>query len=72
MNSLYFKLSDYLKQRFNRRVYKISVDGGFTCPNRDGSKGFGGCLFCSSSGSGDMAAGSGNIRADLDNQIELL
>lgn len=65
-------INTYLKKRFNYKVVKLSLDGGFTCPNRDGSKGFGGCLFCSSSGSGDMAAGSGNIRADLDNQIELL
>ena len=65
-------INTYLKKEFGGKVVKLSLDGGFTCPNRDGSKGTGGCLFCSASGSGDMAAGSGNIRADLDSQIKLL
>ena len=65
-------ISPYLKKAFGGKVVKLSLDGGFTCPNRDGSKGTGGCLFCSASGSGDMAAGTGNIRADLDSQISLL
>lgn len=62
----------YLKDRFGCKVVKLSLDGGFTCPNRDGTKGSGGCLFCSASGSGDMAAGSGHISADLEDQIHLL
>lgn len=65
-------INTYLKNKFGHKVVKLSLDGGFTCPNRDGTKGTGGCLFCSASGSGDMAAGSGNIRADLDQQIRLL
>ena len=65
-------ISTYLKRRFGSKVVKLSVDGGFTCPNRDGSKGVGGCAFCSSSGSGDMASGSGDPLADLDSQIALL
>ena len=65
-------INTYLKNEFGGKVVKLSIDGGFTCPNRDGSKGIGGCLFCSASGSGDMADGSGNIKADLDNQIKLL
>ena len=65
-------ISTYLKTRFGGKVVKLSVDGGFTCPNRDGSKGVGGCAFCSSSGSGDMASGSGDPLADLDSQIALL
>lgn len=65
-------INTYLKKEFGGKVVKLSLDGGFTCPNRDGSKGFGGCLFCSASGSGDMAAGSGNISADLESQIRLL
>ena len=68
MNSL----SSFLKRQFNCKVVKLSLDGGFTCPNRDGTKGTGGCLFCSASGSGDMADGSGDIKTDLDNQIRLL
>lgn len=65
-------INTYLKNRFGSKVVKLSLDGGFTCPNRDGSKSTGGCLFCSASGSGDMADGSGNIFRDLDNQINLL
>lgn len=65
-------VNTYLKNTFGSKVVKLSLDGGFTCPNRDGSKGVGGCLFCSASGSGDMAAGSGDIVADLDAQISLL
>ncbi len=65
-------VNTYLKQTFGHKVVKLSLDGGFTCPNRDGTKAFGGCAFCSASGSGDMASGSGDIRADLNRQIQLL
>lgn len=65
-------INTYLKKKFNHKIVKLSLDGGFTCPNRDGSKGVGGCLFCSSSGSGDTAAGSGDIMSDLNTQIDLL
>ena len=65
-------ISTYLKQTFGKKMVKLSLDGGFTCPNRDGSKATGGCAFCSASGSGDMASGSGDILADLDRQIQLL
>ncbi|PIS27851.1 MAG: TIGR01212 family radical SAM protein [Candidatus Marinimicrobia bacterium CG08_land_8_20_14_0_20_45_22] len=43
----YYHYSRYLHERFQTRVYRVSVDGGFTCPTRDGTKGFGGCLYCS-------------------------
>ena len=49
----YNKISDYLKEKFGERVLKICVDGGFTCPNRDGKCGTGGCIFCTETGSGD-------------------
>ncbi len=49
-------IGSWLRRRFGRKIIKLSLDGGFTCPNRDGSKGRGGCLFCSGSGSGDMAS----------------
>lgn len=65
-------INTYLKKKFDRKTVKLSIDGGFTCPNRDGTKGTGGCLFCSSSGSGDTASGSGDIIRDLDSQIRLL
>lgn len=48
-------LSDYNKERFGCKVYKLSLDGGFTCPNRDGTVGTGGCIFCT--GSGEFAEG---------------
>ena len=54
----YNSIATYLKERFGCRVIKLPLDGGFTCPNRDGSKGFGGCTFCSESGSGDFASRS--------------
>ena len=46
----------WLKQRFGHKVVKLSLDGGFTCPNRDGTCGTGGCIFCSSEGSGELAS----------------
>jgi len=48
-------ISGYLKDMFGEKVVKLALDGGFTCPNRDGSKGRGGCIFCSSDGSGEFA-----------------
>ncbi|MDY6820079.1 MAG: TIGR01212 family radical SAM protein [Deferribacterota bacterium] len=48
MKKLYYSLSDYLKDKFGEKAYKISVDAGFSCPNRDGSKGYGGCIYCNS------------------------
>lgn len=51
----YTTLNSYLKNRFGCKVYKIALDGGFTCPNRDGTVGTDGCIFCSKGGSGDFA-----------------
>lgn len=51
-------LSDYYKSVFGVKTYKLSLDAGCTCPNRDGTKGRGGCIFCSQSGSGDFASSS--------------
>lgn len=51
----YTILNSYLKEKFGCKVYKISLDCGFTCPNRDGTLGYGGCIFCSEGGSGDFA-----------------
>ncbi len=50
----YFHLNKYLKNKFGERTLKICIDAGFTCPNRDGSVGIGGCIFCSERGSGDL------------------
>lgn len=52
----YLNARDYYKDKYGERVLKICVDGGFNCPNRDGTKGYGGCIFCSERGSGDKLA----------------
>lgn len=54
----FYSVSDFYKEKFGVKVYKISLDSGCTCPNRDGTKGIGGCIFCSASGSGDFASDS--------------
>ncbi|MBQ6468980.1 MAG: TIGR01212 family radical SAM protein [Lachnospiraceae bacterium] len=48
-------VNQYLKEQYGTKVYKIAINGGFTCPNRDGTAGWGGCTFCSGSGAGDFA-----------------
>ena len=55
-NKRYYTYDYYLKSTFGGKVAKIPLDGGFTCPNRDGTCGVGGCIYCSSSGSGDFTA----------------
>ncbi|MDD6727770.1 MAG: TIGR01212 family radical SAM protein [Eubacteriales bacterium] len=51
----YYSLNNYLRDTFGEKVYKISIDAGFTCPNRDGTIDTRGCIFCSKGGSGDFA-----------------
>ena len=53
MNERFKHLNTYLKEKFGERTLKICIDGGFTCPNRDGKCGIGGCIFCSERGSGE-------------------
>lgn len=50
----YRHLNEYLKNKFGERTLKICIDGGFTCPNRDGKLGYGGCIYCSEKGSGEL------------------
>ena len=57
----YNHLNKYLKNKFGERTLKICIDGGFTCPNRDGTKGYGGCIFCSEKGSGEHLISNENI-----------
>lgn len=57
----YKHLNNYLKNKFGERTLKICIDGGFTCPNRDGTIGTGGCIFCSEKGSGDLIKYNKNI-----------
>lgn len=54
-NKRYHTLDYYFKQKFNNKVGRIAINAGFTCPNIDGTKGFGGCSFCNTKGSGDFA-----------------
>lgn len=63
----YYSLDYYLKQTYGEKLYKIALDGGMTCPNRDGTLGVHGCIFCSAGGSGDFA---GDRRTSITEQIE--
>jgi len=66
-------LNDFLKEKFNEKIYKVSLDGGFTCPNRDGKVSRGGCIFCSENGSGDFTATKlKSIHAQIEEQIDLV
>ena len=63
----YHSLDYHLKETFGEKVYRISLNGGMTCPNRDGTIGSGGCIFCSEGGSGDFAQ---NPSLSISEQIE--
>lgn len=63
----YLSFNDYCKNRFGCKVYKLSLDGGFTCPNRDGTAGTGGCTFCAG-GSGGRFSAKGD---DVSEQIKV-
>ena len=58
---MYKTLSQHYREKFGCKVYKLAIDGGFTCPNRDGTLGVGGCIFCSGSGSGDFAVSGASV-----------
>lgn len=64
-NLPYYSIGQELKNRFGGKIIKLSLDGGFTCPNRDGTKGVGGCSFCSPEGSGELSS-------DMTGQMALL
>lgn len=66
-NKRYHTYNYFLKNRYHQKIAKVSLNGHFTCPNRDGTCGIGGCIFCSSLGSGDFA---GNIKDDLFTQFD--
>lgn len=63
----YKHLNKYLKEKFGERTLKICIDGGFTCPNRDGTCGTGGCIFCSEKGSGELINYNENISKQVKN-----
>ncbi len=66
-NKRYHTWNYHLRRKFGEKVFKVSLNAGFTCPNIDGSKGTGGCIYCSDSGSGDFA---GNPAEDITRQFE--
>lgn len=65
-NKRYHTLNYFYKQKFNEKIFKVSLDAGFTCPNIDGTKGYGGCIYCSKKGAGEFA---GDKEKDLHTQF---
>jgi len=63
---MYRSLSEYLKERFGCKVYKLALEGGMTCPNRDGTCGTGGCIFCGADGSGAFAQSGTSVTAQIE------
>lgn len=63
--SMAIHLSDHYRQKYGCKVYKLSIDAGFTCPNRDGTLGTGGCIFCGADGGSAFAARAGSIADQL-------
>ena len=73
MQKQYYRtLNNFLRERHNEKVIKLSIDGGFTCPNRDGTISTKGCLFCSDRGSGDFTNSCFSITSQLKSQTDLL
>ena len=69
----YHSLDYMLRERFGEKVYRVTLNGGMSCPNRDGKLGTRGCIFCSAGGSGDFAADSSlSITEQIDRQISIL
>ena len=63
---MYRTLNDHYREKFGCKVYKLSIDAGFTCPNRDGTCGTGGCIFCSGAGSGEFAEQGRDVALQLE------
>ena len=68
-NKRYHTFDYYLKQKYGSKVFKVSLNAGFTCPNRDGNKGYNGCSFCNSQGAGENA---GDINLPLLDQFQTM
>src|SRR3990167_3651931 len=66
-NTLYYSLSSYLKKRFGTKVQRITLEANLDCPNRDGTKAFGGCTFCTADGS---SAGAFDTSLPISKQLE--
>ena len=69
---MYKTLNDLNLEKFGCKVYKLSIEGGFTCPNRDGKIGDKGCIFCSDKGSGEFAVSGNDIISRLENAKKLV
>ena len=67
----YRSFNDFSLETFGRKVVKYSLDGNFSCPNRDGTLASGGCIFCGSAGAGKFTS-KGDLKAQIDFQKELL
>ena len=65
MINRYNHYNTWLKNKFGERTLKICIDGGFSCPNRDGAKGCGGCMFC-----GERGSGENTKRTDISSQVK--
>ena len=65
----YYTMHRFLKETFGQKVFKVSLNAGFSCPNKDGTKGVGGCIYCSLSGSGDFA---GSVKENLQSQFDTI
>ena len=66
---LYSNLSSYLRERYGKRLKKICIDAGFSCPNRDGKCGVGGCIFCGERGAGEHISPLLSIKAQVENAL---
>lgn len=66
---LYRNLSGHLRERYGRKITKICIDGGFTCPNRDGRCGVGGCIYCGERGAGEHIDASVGIRGQVEEHL---
>lgn len=62
-----YSLNDYCKEQFSHKLYKLPISGGMTCPNRDGTLGNGGCIFCTEKGSGEFCENGGSINTQIEN-----
>lgn len=71
-NKRYHTFNYYLKNKYQEKIFKVPLDAGFTCPNRDGSVSTGGCSFCSALGSGDSVIHNSDIMKQFDDGVEMM
>lgn len=71
-NKRYHTFNYYLKNKYQEKVFKVPLDAGFTCPNRDGKVGYGGCSFCSALGSGDSVIHNSDLMKQFDDGVNMM